>query len=48
MSSDCKFWWNGASWQLIAGFCPIGQHCETPTGNGSYPGEIRSANCVND
>jgi hypothetical protein len=41
----CKWWWNGADWQLIAGFCPLGQSCEKPTGSGN-PGEFRDTQCV--
>lgn len=43
----CRWWWNGSGWQKIAGFCPVGQHCQEPEGQGN-PGEFRSTDCVDD
>jgi hypothetical protein len=43
----CYYFWNGSVWVLIAGFCPVGQSCKAPTGNGS-PGEQRSTECGAD
>lgn len=44
---DCHWYWNGSDWQMIAGFCATGKHCEKPTGAGN-PGEQRGTNCVDD